>query len=173
MLKWFLRIAVALTPIVGNAGELAVGNAACMDLKAAQGQSPVAIGNAALGCFQDADLDRGLALYAYLIVLEEYDEERMERHLEGKNVTDWVADGIRDIASEQGWNETIGGRADALRQDIKWMRGICAQVAGFGPPGNWPDYLEGVGDAPKHIRRHPFLWIEIVNDELECDELGN
>ena len=167
---WIVALAVVIAgPGMAQEQKLQAGKVACVTFSEVRGKLPVELGQSALSCFAEGKVDQGMELIAVLLVLEEYDEERMELHYDGKRFRDWVGDAVRAALKASGSHDPIMARARELGDDRPWMRRMCAQVAGMGPPGYWPNYLEGVGPAPGIIRRHPLLWIEAVTDELECD----
>lgn len=171
----FASVVLAALLLAGQAGadddRLKAGQVACGTLENATGKGVIELAQSSLSCFAGGQIEQGFELFLAVALLEIYDEERMERHYDDVFIDDWVADRIEDVVNdEMGLEDVVKARSRQLIEDRKWMSQICERVALLGPPRYWPDYLEGVGEAPGIVRIHPLLWIETLNAEMECGD---
>ncbi len=147
--------------------RLQVKQGLCIELTEAKGRSVIELAEASISCFAEGKLELGLEIYVAASVREEYDVERMEEYYDTFAIDGWVSREIEDIIGDDlGLDSTVVPKAEQLFEDPRWVRQQCENVTKLGLPRYWPDYLEGVGEAPVIIPIHPLLWLETVSSTI-------
>lgn len=177
MLKSLFAFAILGLLAIPQSGQaqnplgLALGIEPCISLDSlGSDDAPPRIGNAILTCLKENNLSDGIELYAALLVIEAYDEERLTLHNGDYNQTGWVRDEVDDFINQMEDLNRINDYAKSRMETPGWCQELRGRVTALGPRVYWPSYLYNAGPAPNIIPRHPLLlWIKTVKDEMDCD----